>query len=339
MLTPPTDELLKTRDPDFKTENMYSWNLTIERQLDARTTLSVGYVGTKGTHISYGQNINAAGPSTDTDIVDRRPFMAKFGISEAVNLQGNIVNENYNGLIAKLNRHFSKYFGISSNYTWSKTLGYYQFNPVDLKSNYGPGGNTNAWFEGDSGIDRAHIWTAQYTFLLPFGRGMRYGSGIPPAANVILGGWQTSGVWLAESGLPFTPFVSSGATLNADFGQRADRIPGQPLYTDKSYSHWFNAAGAFKIPTCCQYGNAGDGSLRGPHVFKPDLALWKGWQIEAWRLEPISIQFRAEAFNAFNHVNAGIPNNNIDNPAVGQITSLQSGMPMRQLQFGLHLNW
>ena len=79
--------------------------------------------------------------------------------------------------------------------------------------------------------------------------------------------------------------------------------------------------------------------LRGPHVFKPDLALWKGWQIEAPRLEPISIQFRAEAFNAFNHVNAGIPNNNIDNPAAGQITSLQSGIPMRQLQFGLHLNW
>ncbi len=339
MLTPPKDELLKTRDPNFKTENMYSWNLTIERQLDARTTFSVGYVGTKGTHISYGQNINAAGPSSDTNLNDRRPFYALYGISEAVNLQGNEVNENYNGLVAKLNRHFSRYLGLSSNYTWSKTLGYYQFNPVDLKSNYGPGGNTNAYFEGDSGIDRAHIWTAQYTLLLPFGRGMKYGSGISPAANLILGGWQTSGVWLAESGLPFTPFVSSGATLNADFGQRADRVAGQPLYTGQNYSHWFNSSGAFKIPTCCQYGDAGDGMLRGPHVFKPDLALWKGWQLEAPHLEPISIQFRAEAFNAFNHVNAGIPNNNIDSPAAGQITSLQSGIPMRELQFGLHLNW
>jgi len=338
MLTPPTDELLKTRDPDFKTENMYSWNLTIERQLDARTTLSVGYVGTKGTHLSYGKNINAAGPSSDTDLNDRRPFYSKFGISEAVNLQGNIANENYNGLVVKVNRHFSKYVGFSSNYTWSKTLGYYQYNPVDMKANYGPGGNTNAFFEGDSGIDRASIWTAQYTLMLPFGRGMKYGSGMSPAANIILGGWQTSGVWSADSGLPFTPFVSSGATLNADFGQRADRIKGAPLYQNKSYDHWFNVA-AFAIPPCCQYGTAGDGMLRGPHVFKPDLALWKGWQIEAPHLEPISIQFRAEAFNAFNHVNAGIPNNNIDNPAAGQITSLQSGIPMRQLQFGLHLNW
>jgi outer membrane receptor protein involved in Fe transport len=340
MLTPPKDELLKTRDPDFKTENMYSWNLTIERQLDARTTLSVGYVGTKGTHISFGQNINAAGPSTDTDIVDRRPFnLGSFGITEAINLQGNEVNENYNGLVAKLNRRFAKYVGVSSNYTWSKTLGYYQYNPVDLKSNYGPGGNSNAYFENDSGIDRAHIWTAQYTVLLPFGRGMKYGSSISPAANIVLGGWQTSGVWLWESGLPFTPFVSSGATLNADFTQRADRVAGQPLYSSQSYSHWFNV-GAFAIPPCCQYGDAGDGSLRGPHVFKPDLAVWKAWRIEAGRLEPISIQFRAEAFNAFNHVNAGIPANDIDEPAsVGQITSLQSGIPMRELQFGLHLNW
>ena len=57
-LAAPDGTLLKTRNFNFLTENMYSWNLTIERQLDSKTTLSVAYVGTKGTHMSFGQRIS-----------------------------------------------------------------------------------------------------------------------------------------------------------------------------------------------------------------------------------------------------------------------------------------
>jgi outer membrane receptor protein involved in Fe transport len=336
LLTPPDGTLLKTRDLNFLTENIYSWNLTVERQLDARTTLNVGYVGTKGTHISFGQNINAAGPGVGP-LINRRPYYNEFGLSQPIDLQGNMVNQNFNGLVVGVKRRFTKYLGFTGSYTWSKVLGYYQYNPVDLKSDYGVGGNTNAYFEGDSGINRASVFTLGYTALLPYGRGMRFGAGSSALVNALLGGWETSGVWAAESGLPFSAFVSSNTSLNADFTQMANRVSGVPLYAGKNFSHWYNLA-AFAIPTCCQYGNAAPGVLTGPNVFKADLAVWKEWKFTS-RYEAMALQFRGEAFNAFNHVNAGIPDNNIDDPAAGQITSLQSGLPMREFQLGLHFQF
>ena len=338
LLLPPDGTLLKTRDLNFLTENMYSWNLTVETQLDARTTMTVGYVGTKGTHMSYGQNINAAGPGVGP-LINRRPYYNLYGLSQPIDLQGNMVNANYNGLVVGVKRRFTKYLAFTGNYTWSKTLGYYQYNPVDLKSDYGVGGNTNAYFEGDSGINRTNVFTLGYTALLPYGRGMLFGADSSALVNALLGGWQTSGVWAVESGLPFSPFVSSNTSLNADFNQIANRLPNQPLYpANKNFSNWFNQA-AFQIPTCCQYGNAQPGLLTGPNVFKADLAVWKSWAFTNRFSEQMALQLRAEAFNAFNHVNAGIPDNNIDDPAAGQITSLQSGLPMRQFQFGLHLQF
>jgi outer membrane receptor protein involved in Fe transport len=337
-LLPPDGTLLKTRNLNFLTENMYSWNLTVETQLDARTTMTVGYVGTKGTHMSFGQNINAAGPGVGP-LINRRPYYNLYGLSQPIDLQGNMVNANYNGLVVGVKRRFTKYLAFTGNYTWSKTLGYYQYNPIDLKSDYGVGGNTNAYFEGDSGINRTNVFTLGYTALVPYGRDMLFGSNSSALVNALLGGWQTSGVWAVESGLPFSPFVSSNTSLNADYGQIANRVPNQPLYpANKSFSNWFNQP-AFAIPTCCQYGNAQPGLLTGPNVFKADLAVWKGWKFPNRFSEQMALQLRVEAFNAFNHVNAGIPDNNIDDPAAGQITSLQSGLPMRQFQLGLHLQF
>jgi len=58
---------------------------------------------------------------------------------------------------------------------------------VDLKSDYGVGGNTNAYFEGDSGINRTSVFTLGYTALLPYGRGMRFGANSSALVNALLG--------------------------------------------------------------------------------------------------------------------------------------------------------
>ncbi len=108
-----------------------------------------------------------------------------------------------------------------------------------------------------------------------------------------------------------------------------------PIRTSRIGITWLR----LPFPPCCQYGNAAPGLLTGPNVFKTDLALWKEWKFSTRITEPMALQFRGEAFNAFNHVNAGIPDNNIDDPAAGQITSLQSGLPMREFQLGLHLQF
>jgi outer membrane receptor protein involved in Fe transport len=342
ILPAPNGTLLKTRPFNWLTENMYAWNFTVERQIGANATLSVGYVGTSGDHLTYGaRNLNAAPPGVGP-LVDRRPFYKEFGLTQPIDMQCNCVSSNYNALAIGLTKRFSKYYTLTSNFTWSKMLGYYQYNPVDTAVNYGVGGNTNAYFESDAGIDRAAVWNLGYSIVLPYGPGLRWGSGATGATRFLLGGWQLSGIWTAESGLPFTPFVSSNTSLNADFGQVADRVPGVALYQvpgGRNFTHWFNPQ-AFAIPACCQYGDAAPGTLRGPGAFNADISLWKGWNFKSpLSRENTTLQLRWEMFNAFNYTNAGVPNNDVDTPVVGQITDIEPGFPMREMQLGIHLQW
>ena len=71
-------------------------------------------------------------------------------------------------------------------------------------------------------------------------------------------------------------------------------------------------------------------SLRGPNLYNSDLSLAKNF----WPAEGKQLEFRWEVFNAFNHVNLGLPNGQVDVSGAGQITYTQT--PMRQMQFGLH---
>jgi hypothetical protein len=74
-------------------------------------------------------------------------------------------------------------------------------------------------------------------------------------------------------------------------------------------------------------------ALFGPHHFNADASLNKNFRIT----ERLGAQFRAELFNAFNHVNFGQPNGQVDSPTAGRITSLATLSQMRRWQFGLRL--
>jgi hypothetical protein len=77
-----------------------------------------------------------------------------------------------------------------------------------------------------------------------------------------------------------------------------------------------------------QFGNEGRNVVRGPGIEDVDLSLFKNFQID----ESKRIQFRLEYFNLLNHANLGLPENDMESPAFGQI--LQSGPP-RLLQLAL----
>jgi hypothetical protein len=79
----------------------------------------------------------------------------------------------------------------------------------------------------------------------------------------------------------------------------------------------------------------GRNSLFGPNFFNADASLSKRFQIG----ERVAGQFRAELFNAFNHVNLGQPNATVDAPARGKITSLANLTQMRKWQFGLRFDF
>jgi hypothetical protein len=187
-------------------------------------------------------------------------------------------------------------------------------------------------------IDRKFVWITTHTFNVPYGPGLPFSSGATGLRKYVLGGWVFSGVMSVESGLAFSPSVSSNASLNADFTQRPDPVQGvspSNVPGGQSAAMWFNPA-AFAIPACCRFGYASVGSLRGPGLVNADWALSKDFTFSSiLNRETTRIQIRAEAFNVWNNKNLGLPNANVDQSSAGEITSLQS--IMQRMEFGVHI--
>ncbi len=181
---------------------------------------------------------------------------------------------------------------------------------------------------GNSIIDMRHRLTLSYLWEFPFGKGkamLNYGGPV----NWILGGWQTNGILTVQSGLPFSPVLQT-STTNSGTGSRPD-VAGTVSYPH-TLQRWFDPS-AFTTPAPYTYGNAGRDILFGPGRVNWDMSLFKNFVIH----EQTRFEFRAEAFNVFNHPQFGLPNPNIGNAQVGTITSTV-GNP-RQLQMGLRFQF
>ena len=231
-----------------------------------------------------------------------------------------------------MEKRFAKGYSLNSALTWSKAIDARGApNPAFRQSGRGP-----------SEFDRAFSWVFSHLWALPYGPGMRWGSGAGGIRKIALAGWKFSGVTTYQSGFPFTPVLSNNATLNADFGQRPD-IVGDYHVSNPDRAQWYNP-GAFAAPAqCCRLGNAGTNIIRGPRLVTADWAIGKDFIFsESKRLE-----FRWENFNFLNHANLALPVNQVDSPTAGRILGLAGSqtfggagtVPMRRMQFGLRFKW
>jgi hypothetical protein len=93
--------------------------------------------------------------------------------------------------------------------------------------------------------------------------------------------------------------------------------------------------GPWSRPQAGTFGNVARNSFFGPHYFNADASLSKQFSIS----EKLNGQFRAELYNAFNHVNLGQPNAVVDSPTAGKIFALATLSQMRKWQLGLRLSF
>ena len=315
---------------------MDAWNLTIEQSLGHGATLSAAYLGNKGSHLSLGENLNTAnvGPGS---LLSRRPYYQAYGLTQGVSLECNCSDSNYNALQIVVQKQLSKWYTVNSSVSWSKSLGYdfnWSDNSYNRKLVYGVGGGTVG-----ANTDRALVWITSHTINLPYGPGRPFGSDATGVKKFLFGGWAFSGITSVESGLAYTPVLSSNASLNADFTQRPNLVAGVSSsdVAGGQAAHWYNPA-AFSVPVCCTFGMASVGSLRGPSFVNADWALSKEFVFGSFlNREGTRVEFRAESFNAWNDTNLSLPNASVDTSSGGQITSLQG--TMRRMEFGLHIMW
>ena len=132
-----------------------------------------------------------------------------------------------------------------------------------------------------------------------------------------------------QSGAPFTVNISSDqANVGAGPAQRPN-IAGNPNDGPKNPEEWFDTS-AFSLPALYTFGNAPRNGVIGPGLQEFDLSLQKDIRLK----EATKLQFRAEAYNLFNHPNFNIPNRIAFTANFGSISSAQDS---RQLQLALKL--
>jgi hypothetical protein len=346
-----TNVLLFT--PDNRASSVWQWSFDVQRELPANLFVTVAYVGSKTSHIDNTvSNFNAPDPSPDTDINRRRPFQSYVsrGEGDQARLLGNIryldsfANGNYHGLQLSVEKRYSRGLTLGLAYTYSKARGegYGRNDPSgDVNSTYQDPKNRRADRQR-YGFDVTHNAVINYVYDLPF---LRNATGVKHA---ILGGWQTSGIITLRTGFPFTVF---GGNLNTGFSTYPDRIKDGRLGDAANRQLWFDP-NAFSRTECnipgrldlCHYGNAAPDAMISPGSETFDLSVGKNWRIPPLG-EQARLQFRAEAFNAFNSPQFGAPNRTglwvspdavlPDAPRIGEIRNLR--LPMRIFQLGLKL--
>ncbi|MCW5982568.1 MAG: carboxypeptidase regulatory-like domain-containing protein [Bryobacteraceae bacterium] len=330
---------------DYLDGDVWKWSFDIQRELPGAMSLTVGYVGSKGSHVgnSIG-NYNQAPPSSNTNIQARRPHQSFYDPATpnlGVQALGNIryidsFGESfYHGLQVRLDRHYRSGVAVGISYTLSKAHG-------DGEN----GGQEGVAFQdpldrrGSRGrfrFDQRHNFVAHYVWELP-------GQHMSGPLKHIIGGWQTNGILSLRSGFPFT--VGQGGDLNTGGPVRPD-IVGDPKLDNPTRKLWFNPQ-AFQRVTCnigsrpdlCRFGSAGYNIIDEPGQTNLDFSLFKNFAIR----ESVKLQFRSEFTNAFNTPFFGTPNgigfttNDSIVPngtRMGEVRSLRT--PMRIIQFGLKL--
>lgn len=342
--TPAANSFLAvSMSPTPRNPYVQQWSLGIQRSLGVNTTFEVNYIGNKGTGLLMRRNIAqsrppanpalcAATPSVgDCPVLARRPF-PNFVVYIDSDWSG---NSSYNSFNTKLEHRTSSMI-FTTVYTWAKSL--------DNKSAAAGVGNDVAGWQGflnnhDVKRDRGrsefnvdHRLVSSFVWELPFGRNKRYLSGVNSVANHVIGGWQVNGIVTFQAGFPMTISAADVGGLNDTFGtNRADLVGDANASITPTIAKWFNTQ-AFRQPAAGFLGNSGRGILNLPGLNNWDTGLFKNFRFT----EQLSLQFRLESFNAWNHTQWGGPVRNIADVRFGQVVSARDA---RINQIGLKLLW
>jgi hypothetical protein len=276
----PKNQLYSPKSIDRHRKDLYyeNWDFVIQQQLPKDWLFQIGYTGGEGHHLFDRYTINLINPLTG-----KRP-LAGFG---SFGLKANDGNNNFNALQVGLHRRFTRGLLVQMNYMWSHGI---------TDTSIGAGESVaiqdmscRACDRSSSNIDVRHNMTASAVYELPFAHGSR-----------IFGGWELAGIATARTGLPVNITMSRKASALPDgntSSQRPNLVPGVPIYAvNQTINQWFNPA-AFAAPANGTWGNLGRYIANGPGMYEIDPSLQKRFKVT----ERLALNFRAAAYNLFNH--------------------------------------
>jgi hypothetical protein len=310
--------------PDMHEGSLHSFNVAFQRELPARFTLDVAYVGNRGHDVQTRYNENAA-TVVGQPGNNGRPLFLPFGKSADVDTWIGTKTE-YNSLQSKLDRRFSGGLLVTTSYTLGRGWSY-----VDGDSNTGiltPADFERSWARTNQ--DRLHSFVESFLYQLPVGPDRRWLRDGP--LSQVLGGWQVSGIFSAQSGSPIA-ITMSAATLNAPGNTQRPDVNGKPavLGAVGPGALWFDTS-VFSSPAANTFGNSlRNGVLDGPAYVNLDATIAK-----LFSFGKVKGEFRADIFNITNTPHFQNPNGTFLGATFGQITSTMPGSE-RSMRFGFRM--
>jgi hypothetical protein len=230
---------------------------------------------------------------------------------------------------------------VSANYQWSHaiddgSLGGGEFiAPEDA--------NCRSCERASSTQDMRQYFASSVIWKIPVGHGRSLLNNASPLADLLLGGWQLSGIGTARAGLPLNVAISRSASTLPDqinSNQRPNCVPGVSVYpAQQTVQQWLNPA-AFVLPAPGTWGNCGRDLVRAPGIWQADTALQKRVTVN----ERTGISFRAEVFNLFNRAQYGSPKVSLPSGNFGLITNAYNSTPIgvgtpRKIELMLRLDF
>ncbi len=341
-------------DPAGDRPMTHRFSLTVQFQPFARSVFEIGYMGTRSSNLASTTYFNptarkylSTSPTRDQATIDflaaavKNPFRGIDGFQGAglytaantnrtqllrpyphfidLNTTTPIGESSYNALLLRFERRLTAGFQLQANYTWSKTIEATEFlNQTDPLPE-----------RVVSSLDRPHRLTVNAIYDLPFGRGKKFGSNVNAVVNHLIGGWQISVIYNAQSG---PPVAWGNVIYNGEFTDiRLSR-------SERSLERWFNTDGFNRNPKEQLAGNIRTfprriSAVRGDGMNMWDLAVIKNFRI--W--ENVRLQLRGEAEGATNTPNFAAPNADPTSTLFGQVTGTQTNQEERRIFVGLKL--
>jgi hypothetical protein len=329
--TLPVTSSISALNPDLKLPYTLQWSFALEQSVGTDQTVSISYVASAARRLQATQVLNQLGRSNPN--------------FRTINFTSNGPTSDYHSLQAQYQRRLSKGLQALVNYTWSHA--------IDEVSNedFQIGRNLE---RGNADFDLRHNFSAAIGYDIPK---LRAG----PVLTSVFRDWSIDGTVYIQSGLPLNIRNFPGSPIRADgtfLFVRPDVIPGEPFWIKEPSApggQRLNPAAFRRVTGVIRQGTLGRNLVRSPGIFQVNMGLRRQFKLtERWGL-----QFKAEAFNLFNHpMFGGYANIFGLNPAtfgyatqmlnrslggvgsgVGSLSSLyQIGGP-RSMQFSLRLSF
>lgn len=322
-------------NPHLRTPYVYQYNLSVQRELFANTTLEVSYIGSDSHKLTGLKDANPFVKGTTSRLFN----LAAPGAFSYLEEFDNVGQANYNSLAVGLSRRFSSSRAGDLLYQVSYTHG----RSIDNESGFRSGGTVPAYnfnqFRSVSNFDITNYLAISGSWDLPFDKMWADGP------KRLTKGWTINTIISYSSGLPLninaglsTSGSKPGPSGAGDSGiVRANLVKPVTFYNPQVYqtspngatgNFWFDPtafsnAGLSKLngltsPALATYGSLGRNAIRGPDTVNADLTFGKITNLFENRLR---FEIRGEFYNVLNHAEFANPSTSITSGSFGQISS------------------